>query len=343
MLLSDILKEITIKRGQASNNTSVKLLDELIFYYKKELSSLMPSDNWDTTPMPKAMQDFLRSKAIQSSDNLIMVLYKGETITSHILINTDPDIVINMCVVGLIQTVPASGKWSLKTIYDIKAPKISFSEVSTEYRGKGYGGKMYDMFMNHYGIVQSDNTLYTGAYNMWTNYIPRIATRICGLIGSININNRNVVVVPLDEQDLADKKFLINAVRNIIAIKGSIPPALSKNLSLIEGLSLRSGTLQLISITKDLKSKVFAMDADDAKSNQFLDFDTFIQQCSAADYTLEELITAVSQFSMTKFEDIYTNKHVKSNDSARVVVFLLNDATAYVREAGDGLEVLYAG
>jgi hypothetical protein len=289
--------------------------------------------------MPEEMRKTLRSKAIATSGDLVLLRYEGMDLMHHLLVTTDPAVPLAEAAIGIIESEIADWEYSLKTIYGIDAPKIGFSEVATEYRGKGYGAKLYDMILDHYGVLQSDSTLYAGSLAMWSKHMPRAASFVGAMVGGYL--NRNFVVVPVDSKDLDDRKFLERAVRNIVAFK-RVPSSLKKQLQAVSGLSLRNGTLQVLTIGVDSTKQNFAMDAEEDAASKYTDFDTFVQRCSAADYTLEEFVTALTKFRILGADNVYTGKTAKGNNATQLLIVLLSDVTAFVSEDADGLAVWYA-
>jgi hypothetical protein len=346
MHLSDILKEISIERGHASRNTSADIMRDLFKYRGGGVNwnrfiypGSLTDDEWVKRTMPEDMRKRLRREAIATSGDLVLLRYEGANLMHHLLVTTDPAVPLAEAAIGIIESEIADWEYSLKTIYGIEAPKIGFSEVATEYRGKGYGAKLYDMILDHYGVLQSDSTLYAGSLAMWSKHMPRAAAFVGAMVGGYL--NRNFVVVPLDSEDLNDTKFLGRAVRNIVAFQ-RVPSSLKKQTQAVSGLSLRSGTLQVLTLSVGSSNQNFAMDAEEKATRKYTDFDTFVQRCSAADYTLEEFVTALSKFNVFSADDVYTGKTAKGNNATQLVIVLLKDVTAYVSEDADGLAVWYA-
>lgn len=186
--------------------------------------------------------------------------------------------------------------------------RVHGSYVDETQRGNGYGKILYDSFINDVDALVSDDTLYSGAFRLWTNYIHS-KSKFFGIVyqvGSIRI------VIPVKKGETIDTKSVSTfSEEGFVAIPRKIPKFLQK-------------------IAVELKDISFSsLDLIDASGTKFT---SKIQDLFDEATSMDDLFTGpynpLSDYLPYKWNDAQSPK----------ALMYFKDALILVKEFGDSIE-----
>lgn len=99
--------------------------------------------------------------------------------------------------------------------FKITGAKVNLVYITTPWRGKNLGTKIYTMLLQAYKSVFSDNTLYEGSLSIWIKKLSIIGQEPNGFFGA-QINN---AIIPLTTEDANDRAFIENVDSFVVSIK----------------------------------------------------------------------------------------------------------------------------
>lgn len=186
--------------------------------------------------------------------------------------------------------------------FKITGAEIHLTYVTTPWRGKGLGVKMYTMLLQAYGSVFSDNILYEGSLSMWTKKLSPLGQEAGNFFG-IQVGK---VIIPLTVEDAGDS-FVIKDIgvdHFIVSIK---PPQVLLDIkAALAGLSISKGQYGVYEADKGLTA---------AKLQSVID---------EGAVSLDEVIEQVDLYQVVGKEDSYST-----------IVVALDNAMVILREEGD--------
>ena len=139
---------------------------------------------------------------------LYIINTDGQTLYDYVVGNIDVDIV-NLNI--------KEGK-----PFKITGVKVNLIYITTPWRGKGLGIKIYTMLLQAYGSVFSDNALYEGSSSIWTKKLSVIGQEPGNFFG-VQISNK---IIPLTVEDANNRAFIENASVDNFIVSVKPPQAL---------------------------------------------------------------------------------------------------------------------
>jgi hypothetical protein len=355
------LDEISLMTGDADKEYSMQLFSNFArqrdnskitkalikLYGDKAVNSWDDSERWykDPTvansPLDGRIQAAIKSEAIDSQGSLYITAFNDYSYTVHTLWKLDEP--AKTAYVGEIKTSTSRGKYSMQRAYGIDSKVVHWSNLAQEYKGAGYGKFLYDTLLYYYGTLESDNTLYQGSQKMWMYHMPKIAKLFCYTVkhpsswGGGSESERQLIVLPADERDVADKGFVSNVIGSFVAFRNEIPPTVAKLARFAKGLNFREGTLNIAYIDYKIDEKIDRLDPFERDSGSYDGEDS--------DYTVksgESFLDFMEDISFTDLvnaldimDDAYTYTTITK---AKKLILAFEDATVLVVPAGDKLK-----
>jgi hypothetical protein len=313
--LTEILKELSLSKGDASGNTSDQLLKSVvdIFIPSKMRKYFKYSDNGSEL-QDISVEEFIKdiSKFIvaeQGDDKLIFKKeYDGPSVA---LINTKAP-TLDLAVIGRMDLSKYGTNKNLPPTYT-----VDWSIVSYEYQKSDFGKIIYYLTFNYLSdlgfSMGSDQSLYQGSFRMWTKFMPKIAPHFGIILSDL--------IFPISKEDLEKVTQSTAAdIDGFIAFK-KYPPLTQKIYKATEGLSYINGEYGYA----DFKSMTYKL------SSKNKEFD--IYQLVKERKSLYDLIDRIEQ--LTDGEIISTGKKEK----LKCVVFSFTDTMLAVKQQGNKLTI----
>lgn len=364
----DELDEISLMSGDADKEYSMQLFNRFVrvqsnskiskalkkLYGEKSVSSWDDSVRWSNdptvanNPLDGRIRAAIKSEAIDSQGSLYITAIADMSSTRHILWKLDEP--VKTAYVGEIKTTPSLGKYSMKNAYGIDAKVVHWSNLAQEYKGAGFGKFLYDTLLYYYGTLESDSTLYQGSQKMWMYHMPRVAKLFCYTVkhpdswsdGGSQSRNQ-LIVLPADERDVADRGFVSNVIGSFVAFHSEIPPAVAKLTRFAKGLNFREGTLNAVYLDFGIDEKIDELDPFDTDQATWVagkgvvkkgDTDQEVKSTESfldfmEDMSFPDLIYALDKM---KNDNIHTYNTIKK---AKKLILAFKDATVLVQPAGD--------
>ena len=351
-IAKNILSELRLHSGTMGNPSSISMLENSMAYrtqkrfefLRKYLkTSLGISDSSDFTteklsvPIPQDLKQLIASNSDSSQGNLHVFKSTSKGFGSakqsvvYYLVNLSASSIATMMVAQISTAIAANKAYSLKRLYGLDAAQVHFSEVAKEYNALGYAKFLYDTILYENQILESDNVLFEGSFNMWTKHFPKVSS-FFGFIpspdwstkgGSARAYRNDNIVLPIESLDLTNKRFLEDYVVSFVAFAGPVPAELKKIKQLTKDVSFSNGTLGihygifnqgLNSPYEDLKSD----EVDDYKFKSFVDY-----------------------LDTVPFDDFVTDENnditfTKGISKLKKIILLLEDAQLIISKDSDG-------
>lgn len=275
--LKNILAEIDAESGDLDNFVSVNVRDEFSGCLRK-IPSIVPSDVTDymksfaeksknkvywldlnyKLPIDGKLKTWLKSKKIAQNGNYYVIkllVPSGRKYIEYFLFDENEKL-FDKSLIGFVRTTKTNTQFSdfnLNKIYKLSGEEIQLSFISRNARGTGVGSLLYDMVLDHAGVLFSGNTLYQGSFNMWTRHFTKREFFGCLLNPTETNNNRASVAtsvpVPVDVT-ATDTDWLISRANRFFVLKDrSLLPSTVRRLEYnLYGVDLAS---ELIFVTVD--------------------------------------------------------------------------------------------
>ena len=210
---------------------------------------------------------------------------------------TLPDYVIGTVDVDVINLSAKDGK-----PFKITGAAIHLTYVTTPWRGKGLGVKMYTMLLEAYGSVFSDNILYEGSLSMWTKKLAAIGNEPGNFFG-IQVGK---IIVPLSVEDASDSFVIKDIGVDHFIVSVRPPQVLSDIKAALAGLSLAKGQYGVYEADQGLTAAKLQAVIDEGVGS------------------LDELISQLDLYQVVGVEDSYST-----------IVVAIDNAMVILREEGD--------
>lgn len=351
-LAKNILSELNIHSGTLGNPPSLQLLIENVdlvkefsflnkyikdvlnvrLYYGIEGADLEKLN----VPIPKDLKQLIASKSHSSQGNLHVFKSKspgwGGPVVVYYLLNLDASSITTLFVAQIETARPIDREYSLKRLYGVNTIQVHMSQVAKEYNALGYAKFLYDTILYENQILESDNTLFQGSFNMWTKHFPKVASYF-GFIptrqasnkrGSSNVAGNDNIVLPMESLNLTDKSFLKNYVASFVAFSGPVPVELKKIKQLTKDVSFANGTLGIHFFLFDdegLNSKIDHLGPDRYDDETYSSFPDYLES-----FTFDEFLNSFDR------QLTYT----KSSSAVKKIIVMLRDAQLVLSEDSDG-------
>jgi hypothetical protein len=227
----------------------------------------------------------------------------------------------------------------MKSAYGIDSKVVHWSNLAQEYKGAGYGKFLYDTLLYYYGTLESDSTLYQGSQKMWMNHMPRVAKLFCYTVkhpsswGGGSESERQLIVLPADERDVADRGFISNVVGSFVAFHREIPPTVAKLARFAKGLNFREGTLNIAYIDWKLNEKIDRLDPFERDTGSYdgEDSDYIVKSGESFLDFMEDISFTDLVNALDNMDDVYTYTTIQK---AQKLILSFEDATVLVTPAG---------
>lgn len=105
--------------------------------------------------------------------------------------------------------------------------QVHLSKIAVDYRGKGYGAKLYDAVAKQVDALYSDNILFEGSYAMWTNHIRKSSA----FFGAVPLSSNTIL--PVDDVS----KIKAADIEEFVSIFKKVPPKLIELKNFLKGIN----------------------------------------------------------------------------------------------------------
>jgi hypothetical protein len=196
--LYDLFKEIELRKGQLERSS----VDDA-YLYESFFSEFL---NEDVSGKDKGLKkkvdpsifNKIKKKIISEREGYQMVTpttFYGKTYIVNPSANNFKDYIV-----GYIKVKNVYANYKFTKAYKVKGAQIYLSYISVPYRGKGIGTLSYDMLLEKYQNLFSDDILYEGSRNLWVSKIIPLVESKGGFFGGEGMN----MYIPLSSADAAD-------------------------------------------------------------------------------------------------------------------------------------------
>ena len=350
-IAQEVLNEIKLMSGDADHASSLKLFN-LITYSWRELAKVHPPDSVDSIsgqPLDAKVIALIKKTAIDYQGTLYICKYynNGSGNDRNVLFKIDEPYA-TACV-GMIDTAPNKGAYSIATMYGINAPQVHWSIIADEYKGMKYGAFLYDTLLYRYGALQSDHILYEGSLNMWIHHMSSTGRMTAAVMESSNYWGTNKrVAVPITVKDLKDRRYLEHI--NSIAVFYDVPAQLQVLNKFAGGLTPGNGSLGIIYFDGKLEQPnkfetvdvSAGFDTDAENEDATLSMADFLDQ-----YSYDDLIAMADQGEVQfgsesrifmQDSDGFTADDWQDISKAQKVILVCDDAVVLVEPTGDEIK-----
>lgn len=248
--------------------------------------------------------------------------------------------------IGVIETKPSyiksdasysiGGNMGVKPMFNLEGEEVHWSNVLSSHKSKGFGAMLYDAVLDYTGVLFSDNTLFSGSYNMWAHHLSKSAFFGALMAGPSGVK----IIVPIDVS-ATNKNTISRRVSNFVAINDR--SILSKSIRRFEyntrgiDIFIEMGTI-MINDTFKLKPDGGILRA--RKGVNKITFEDYCEEFSS----LSELLDKLFEIRNTSFDgrsyirisdtDVQDNRaHIK------LLVVVLENVTLLLKNKSDGISV----
>ena len=224
--LYDLFKEIELRKGQLTRT----YVDDA-YVYESFFSEFLDED---ISGKDKALKkkidpstfDKVKKKIRGEREGYQMITpttFYGKTYIVNPSANNFKDYIV-----GYIEIKNIYANYKLTKAYKVKGAQIYLSYVTTSYRGKGIGVMAYDMLLEKFQNLFSDDILYEGSRNLWVSKIIPLVNNQGGFFGGEGMN----MYIPLSAADAADDEVASKIDRYFASLN---PPQEVKKLKALIG------------------------------------------------------------------------------------------------------------
>lgn len=299
--LAELLKELNIDELELRSGQLEVDDNKTYFTFLEDFR--IPEDeffDWDQVNNNKFNSKLLKKSVIVEDGPYQFIAPSTYTGTLYIVNSegkTLPDYVIGTVDVDVINLSVKDGK-----PFKITGAAIHLTYVTTPWRGKGLGVKMYTMLLEAYGSVFSDNILYEGSLSMWTKKLAAIGNEPGNFFG-IQVGK---IIVPLSVEDASDSFVIKDIGVDHFIVSVRPPQVLSDIKAALVGLSLAKGQYGVYEADQGLTAAKLQTVIDEGVGS------------------LDELISQLDLYQVVGVEDNYST-----------IVAALDNAMVILREEGD--------
>ena len=244
---SSEIKEMKFKKSSASKSDLYGIASSILEkfdLYNEGYNANFPNDTDDS--VKKTEKNTVTNSFLKDVKKFVIDEYEMGGFDIHIMNLKDESVVvmvnpnsewIGQYFIGYISFYHSEKEIGKDTI---KYIKVSWTDVASEYRGKGLAKALYSSLYLHASktgyALASDSTLYEGAAGLWQNYIPSIAKHF-GVIF-------DKVIIPLDDKEAKASKsnFSSSQVARFIAME-ELSPSTNKIFQALDGLNYSEGEI----------------------------------------------------------------------------------------------------
>jgi GNAT superfamily N-acetyltransferase len=309
--LTDLLKELDLRGGDLDEHIT---LEQVLIAFLEDFQipedefftvsrGKFNSEEFDLKPDATFNPNIIKKTTLIADGEYEFIVpssYRGTLYLVDTKGTTLDDYVIGQVEVEKIYINANSGRTKP---YRLPGAEIHLTYISPKYRGKGLGVKMYNMLLEAYKTIFSDNVLYPGSWSLWISKLAPIGLKQGNFIGG----EVGGIIVPFTPEDISNSDLMMGIGVDHLILSIEPPQVLLDIKQALNGLSLSKGDYGIYESTT--KIKVAELDAvvDESAS-------------------IEEVIEGADLMQMVGLND---------DDNYPVIVVATQDALAVVREVGD--------
>lgn len=333
--LKSIVNEIEFESGHYGSKKSWLMLEEFLKNYDfvPERAAMKILSYVDNTkgdePLPKELQQILIDSfdEILKKSGKLYILRKDAGLNHYVCFDFSKPARGGLFFIGKMITMKFNKQFGYspqKQFGFDKVENIKLSEVAANYRGQGYGSKLYDALLGYVDAVFSDDLLYQGSYNVWINHI-RKRSKFFGVL--INADWTQTILPIYNEETLKKSKLSDPQIKGFVGIIKSPPAQLLKLKTFLDGIN---------------PDEVFVLDTEprNIPKNKILDFviDAIEDSVSSEDLLNQEEPEDDNKpwiyFDVN--DDYWIGR--KNTNHFKAAFIPLDFANIYIKEVADGLE-----
>lgn len=302
--LSELLDEIRVDELELRSG-ELEVNDDRTYYTFLEDFRLDPEDEEFQDPDGPFNHRLLKKSILAQDGPYQFIMPSTYTGTSY-LVNVEGNS-LKSYVIGTIDVDVITVSGDEGKPFKMTGAAIHLTYVTTPWRGKGLGQKMYTMLLEAYGSIFSDNILYEGSLSMWTKKMAQIGNQSGNFFG-IQTSN---IVVPLTVEDAADGALIKDVGVDHFIVSVKPPQVLSDIKNKLSSMSLSKGDYGVFE--PSMKTTV-------AQLNSIID------EAVSLDEIVEEL-------------DLYQVVGKRKDNEYSTIVVALQNAMVILRETEDGVDM----
>jgi hypothetical protein len=232
--LTDLLDEIELRKGQLEDSVDDDYVYEAFFMEFMGIDLDETDLDLDKTVDPSTFNKFKKT-IISDKDGYQLAVPSSFYGKLYIINPAATD--FKDYIVGFIEVQKVYANYKFTKAYRIQGAQIYLSYITKPYRGKGIGTLAYDMVLEAYGTILSDDILYEGSRNLWVSKIIPMVEEQGGFFGAEALN----MYIPLSPDDAANDEVASTVDRYMATLN---PPTEVKKLaSLVSGMEIVTGEI----------------------------------------------------------------------------------------------------
>jgi hypothetical protein len=332
-MISSELDEITLSQGNARvENLFEHFLDAHDIGFFKHVQIDQIRSRCDTVDCVKkaisklSPKNYVSANIVETEDQYALHMVKKGDYVYFRLGNTE---VTNLgeYFLGVIQVKFKYGNARfMKNSFDLKMCEVVWSNIATEYLGKGFGKIMYSLvyrYLSSKNVAFSSGTqLFEGSQKMWFNFIPTIADNFGVILHSS-------FFIPITKEEMIKEGYKLGDRGNVdqcIAI-GNPPKLIQKVIDGLNGLSFTKGEFGMLMLPNSINNKL----QTDGESKKV--YFSYILDTSNS---IKDLMKYLEEYSSFTDDDIIRYTH--STKKLKSLILGFDDVNIIVREENGSLD-----
>jgi hypothetical protein len=323
--LINILKELSLNVGHAKKTgADYMALEGMVI-----LLSVKGMAKYDFEKDPEAnklakplIDDLLTNTNVVGESGQYKLLVKKGRKSMFYMIDTNAE-TVDRVFVGTMKVEDSyeSYNFNPKKAFDLKVWQVHWSNIASEFMGKGLGKILYTMVYEYVSslgaALASDSVLFDGSSGLWRKYMANIASYFGIII--------NDIILPVTKEDVTDTSLVSQAnLDGFIAMEK--PPALIRKITYnVKGLSFAKGEYGTTSIDKSINDQLDLTVGD----NEETDFLDLVDNTD----TIKELVESLKY----ELNDIHTALGTDNISNCKCLIFAFTDAIVIVKQVGERL------
>jgi len=240
--LVDLLDEIELRKGQLEDSVDDNYVYEAFFMEFMGIDLDKTDLDLDKTVDPSTFNKFKKT-IISDKDGYQLAVpssFYGKLYIINPAANNFKDYIV-----GFIEVQKVYANYKFTKAYKVQGAQVYLSYITKPYRGKGVGVLAYDMVLEAYGTLMSDDILYEGSRNLWISKIIPLVKQQGGFFGAEALN----MYIPLSADDAANDEVSSVVDRYMATLN---PPAeVEKLASLVSGMEIVTGEIWVYSFNSN--------------------------------------------------------------------------------------------
>lgn len=280
----------------------------------------------------------LTKHSIWNSGNLHIIFIPGKYSQYYFLIDISEDRALTGFI-GIIEVRESRGdvgEIDAKKRFNLRGKEIHWSNIISLYKGRGFGRILYDVVLQHAGVLFSDSSLFEGSFNMWVHHLSK--SSFFGAIVTTPTWGSNVLL-PIDPR-ATSKETLSAKVNNFVAVQDR--SLLSKTVRRFEyntrGLDIfKEVGIVVVADTFKLDNigpiKTFLQVKYPNETFGKITFDSLCDDFDSIPELMDflEIIRGGNSFAVRMDGSVYQNA-----SKLKLLIVLLNDTTVLIRSNKTG-------